>query len=702
MDIFNVSYIRTCLLLISFLSTSQSFAQQKQPDQTLQEISVYSTLQPQSTFDVPGIVSVIVPDSSPKTSIAEDFEDILKYTPGVEATGGPRSKGQNTSIRGLGSYSVVTLIDGRRQNYEAFHNSRVFLDPALIKSVEIFQSGSSAVYGSGAVGGLIAFDTKDAADILAPGQNAGASISAGSRSGNTGYSSSFLTGARTQNWDILANLSFRKSGDIQQGGSEYLPSKDQVLSSLLKAGYTFNNFHTLKVQSQIYDSDGSDAVSASKHLSHSNSMVNKIIEDRQFSLKYIFDNPSNQYFKPKLHAYHNYTDVKETAVSGRSIGRKQSRLLKTFGFTLNNQSAFSYGFGNRDLIIDIGAELYQDQQTGTRSVVAAAAKTPAKTTAEDTVRPGVPNATSLHRAVYTQVIANFHSPIGKFQGITALRLGQHTSSPEKETAEVKKQSATNFSPKFSLSFKPIEPLIFFGSVSQAFRSPNLTEMYASGLHYPGSTRPGGSYPDNYHIPNPDLKTEEVISYEFGAGLQLEKVFTSEDHFKIKGSFFRSTGNNFITQTSDHAGGTTQFVNINKAKLSGWEAGMEYKIFFLTAKLGASSVTARDATTDIVTFLSNNVPLTVLASLDAQLNAFSHISWNTRYAEKHIRVEKGNKPSDGYVVHDVYYRLELPRKDKKFFTLDAGLSNIFDKKYQKNYAYPFEEGMSLLFKASLQF
>ncbi len=48
-----------------------------------------------------------------------------------------------------------------------------FLDPALIKRVEIVRGPSALLYGSGALGGVISYDTVDAKDLLQEGQSSG-------------------------------------------------------------------------------------------------------------------------------------------------------------------------------------------------------------------------------------------------------------------------------------------------------------------------------------------------------------------------------------------------------------------------------------------------------------------------------------------------------------------------------------------------
>ena len=152
----------------------------------------------------------------------------------------PQTKWPNGLVRGYDDEAIITLIDGRRQNFEAAHDGRYFIDPALLKSVEIVRGASSAVYGGGGVGGVVAFETKDANDMLAPGENTGALTSLGYRSANGEFAPLVSAYGRTGGLDVIGSLSYRRSGDIRLGdvstqdNSSTLLTKDRVYSGFLK------------------------------------------------------------------------------------------------------------------------------------------------------------------------------------------------------------------------------------------------------------------------------------------------------------------------------------------------------------------------------------------------------------------------------------------------------------------------------------
>ena len=97
----------------------------------LDTISVTATRNPVKTFEYPGMVTVVgrekIRSRQPSTP-----DDILKYVPGVEFTGGPRRTGETPTIRGFDGPDVIILFDGARQNFGSAHDGRFFIDPMLL------------------------------------------------------------------------------------------------------------------------------------------------------------------------------------------------------------------------------------------------------------------------------------------------------------------------------------------------------------------------------------------------------------------------------------------------------------------------------------------------------------------------------------------------------------------------------------------
>ena len=122
-------------------------------------------------FTLAESVSIVDRDAI-ETEQAAQLGDLLEGLANVSIAGGPRGVAQQVVIRGVGDERILFLLDGARQNFSRAHNGRVFVDPELLKRVEVLRGPASALWGSGAIGGVVALTTVDAADLLAPGEAA--------------------------------------------------------------------------------------------------------------------------------------------------------------------------------------------------------------------------------------------------------------------------------------------------------------------------------------------------------------------------------------------------------------------------------------------------------------------------------------------------------------------------------------------------
>ncbi|MFC7159510.1 TonB-dependent receptor plug domain-containing protein [Pseudidiomarina halophila] len=153
------------------IASAQESASDEQVEQAQERIQVTGSRIPQST----NVVS-----SSPVSQVtAEEFEfsgavrtedlvnDLPQVFPGQASTDTNGATGTATvSLRGLGSYRTLALINGRRMVMGSPAQSGIAADlnqipAALIKNVELLTGGASATYGSDAVAGVVNFIMDD-------------------------------------------------------------------------------------------------------------------------------------------------------------------------------------------------------------------------------------------------------------------------------------------------------------------------------------------------------------------------------------------------------------------------------------------------------------------------------------------------------------------------------------------------------------
>ncbi len=158
--------LRPSLLALAIVSTlpGVTFA-------AADEITVTATGNARSAFEAPMMVSVI-DATAPENQTTSSAADLLRKVPGLTLDGTGRTNGQDVNLRGYDRRGVLVLVDGVRQGTDTGHLNSTFLDPALIKRIEVVRGPSALLYGSGALGGVISYDTVDASDLLDAGKTA--------------------------------------------------------------------------------------------------------------------------------------------------------------------------------------------------------------------------------------------------------------------------------------------------------------------------------------------------------------------------------------------------------------------------------------------------------------------------------------------------------------------------------------------------
>ena len=118
--------------------------------------------------------------------------DVFFGMPGVWFQERADDPGTAINIRGLQDFGRVdVVIDGARQNFQRTgHNADgvFYLEPEMLAGVDVVRGPVANIYGSGAIGGVVSFRTKDVEDMLKPGQRWG--VLARARSARTSCAAS--------------------------------------------------------------------------------------------------------------------------------------------------------------------------------------------------------------------------------------------------------------------------------------------------------------------------------------------------------------------------------------------------------------------------------------------------------------------------------------------------------------------------------
>jgi hemoglobin/transferrin/lactoferrin receptor protein len=177
--------------------------------------------------DVPATVSVITTENIDRENM-QDVRDLVRNEPGVTVGNNPNRAGfQNFVIRGIGGNRVLLMVDGMRtpdfpdSNQGAGTYSREQPDLEDIKRVEIIRGPASALYGSDAIGGVVAYTTKDPGDYLREGKNVYASAKAAYSGANQQFSESFTGAVRSGNVEFMGIYTRRD-------GHQFTPAQTMI------------------------------------------------------------------------------------------------------------------------------------------------------------------------------------------------------------------------------------------------------------------------------------------------------------------------------------------------------------------------------------------------------------------------------------------------------------------------------------------
>jgi hemoglobin/transferrin/lactoferrin receptor protein len=142
-------------------------------DADLETVTVYARrLTPASR--VAAIVTVI-DRTRIETTLATDIRELVRYEPGLSVRNDPFRFGLDTvSVRGLGGNRVAVEVDGIPAaggfSVGSYADSgRAYVDAAFVDRVEFLRGPASSLYGSDAIGGVVAMSTLDPRDLLRQG-----------------------------------------------------------------------------------------------------------------------------------------------------------------------------------------------------------------------------------------------------------------------------------------------------------------------------------------------------------------------------------------------------------------------------------------------------------------------------------------------------------------------------------------------------
>ncbi|EAO9998698.1 TonB-dependent hemoglobin/transferrin/lactoferrin family receptor [Salmonella enterica] len=612
---------------------------------TTDTLTVTATGNPRSAFEAPMMVSVI-DTADPENQTAASAADLLHSVPGITLSGTGRTNGQDVNLRGYDRRSVLVLVDGVRQGTDTGHLNSTFLDPALIKRVEIVRGPSALLYGSGALGGVIAYNTVNASDLLMESRQYGFRVFGTGGTGDHSLGMGASAFGRTDNLDGLIAWSSRDRGDLRQGDGSTAPNDESINNMLAKGTWKIDGAQALSGSLRYYNNAAQEPKNPQEvaATSASNPMTDRSTIQRDMQLSYKLAPQGNDWLSAESTVYWSEARINAQNLDNTNEYREQT----TKGGKVENRSRlFTDSFASH--LLTYGGEYYRQEQ-----------KPGGATT-------GFPEAKIDFSSGWLQDEITLRDlPVTLLGGT---RYDNYRGSSD-GYADV---DADKWSSRAGMTISPIDWLMLFGSYAQAFRAPTMGEMYNDSKHFSI-----GRFYTNYWVPNPNLRPETNATQEYGFGLRFDNLMLSDDALELKASYFDTNAKDYISTTVDFAARTTMSYNVPNAKIWGWDVMTKYTTDLFSLDLAYNRT--RGKNTDTGEYISSINPDTVTSKLNIPLahSGFS-VGWIGTFANRSTHVSSQYTKQPGYAVNDFYVSYQ-GQQALKGMTTTLVLGNAFDKAY----------------------
>lgn len=699
-------FSKLSLAITTTLVTANALAQSVELD----SINVIATRDPSRFAYTPEKQSKDSLLSKQATSVAAALEDI----PNVDIRGGSRSIAQKPNIRGLSDNRVVQVIDGVRQNFDLAHRGSYFLPMSLIQEIEVIKGPSSSLWGSGALGGVVAMRTPNALDLLKNNDKFGVKIRQGYQTANNLSEKDASVFAANDKFDVLISAFYNNADNLRIGkGNKLNNTAYKQFGGLAKFGWQINDANRVElshretrfkqtapsnneveneltneqITDQIREFHGSNKSFPPK-AQPSPSETSKFysgVKTRLGSVSYLTDQqipdqstvfnyyltPDNPYLNTHIALYNNKTIEKEQR---KVSGVKDQTKLTTRGINLRNSSELSH------ISFVYGVDYMRDKISTERGTNSNDAK----------FRADPYNANSNTTGVY--LIA--HIPLfgEKLLVSPSVRYDHYDTS-----SKTVKYKDNHLSPATKLTWKVTNWLDFSAKYNEAFRAPSMQERFVSGSHFGAEV--AGLNAVNKFIANPNLRPETAKNKEITANLHFDSLFKQDDKFKIEATYFRNDVEDLInlkifnnpnkSSTSLPLPTNSQYQNIANARLSGVELQAQYQTERLTLFTNYGSTKGRDK--DSGEALSNIAASKIGVGADYALvkDKFTVGATITHYAAQHQVPKDHAVTYPSYILTDLRATYAPLKGEWKNLRLDFALENLFDRKYQP--AFSLMEG-----------
>src|SRR5215207_8237359 len=624
------------------------------PVQSLDTITVAASKTEERAIDALAPVSVVTLEQIQGLQ-PNRLSDIFYNVPGVSFQERGDDPSTVINIRGLQDFGrVAVVVDGARQNYQrSGHNANgsFFLDPELVGGVDIVRGPTANIYGSGAIGGVVSFRTKDINDVVRPGERWGVDMTGSGGTNSARGLGSIFGGVRaTPDVDVFGGAVYRTQGNYKDGnGTEIGNTGNELAAGLMKLTVRPADGHEIK--------------------------LGGIFQDYQYSIGQFNRGPVLTAAQRALFQGSSVYASVANNISG-CVGDKRGYVLDTLGIDVNNTTRFNVGDWRN--AVTLGVDAFQDDVRTSDSRGNSNITTPSGLR---TVSGG-----------FAQLKQNYST---WFEAVSAIRYDRYDlHSPTVATGG----GGDRFSPKITIGVTPVAGFTPYVSYAEGYRAPSITETLIAGEHATGGGPPffpcpGGTVGLFCFLPNPNLRPEVGKNKEVGINLKYDNIFNAGDSFRGKINVFRNDVSDYI----DLVGSTPippilfptpglfsqyyQYQNIANARIEGVEAETMYDAGSWYVGVAGHLIRGKNVATNIG--LSTITPRKITTTggvrlLDRRLILAAQ--WSSFGANNDVPANY--LPATGYELVNLY----LTWNATKEIVFSASIDNLLNQ-YYRPYAIP---------------
>ncbi|MCO7050321.1 TonB-dependent receptor [Proteus terrae] len=667
----------------------------------------------------------ILDSSTPQAQTASTTGEMLNKVAGATLSGTGVTNGANILMRGYDQKGVKILVDGIEQPLENTINNLggIFLDPSLVKRIDIKHGSSPVLHGNGAMGGVVSFQTLDPRNLLKIDEKLSTKLFTSLSSADRHFTYGGIIAGRHDIAEGLFAYSQRQRGPIHLANGKKLENHEHINNFFAKAYLYPTENQTLIFSARHYENKGTQREVLHRmggFGKNESNQVERKSEQKNYSVTYHYEPETQSWVNLTNHLYYSQFNINQIFLTDTSlsdyqrrkdqqgkIGRNEDRTQLTYGLKIENSSQFSYSDILNQKII-LGSEAYQQKMVSNQ-----AAK-------------NFPLAKMVYVAGWMESqLSTPHLPLAL---TTGLRYHYYKNKPQSELnslledfnqhkPDFHQTSEGDISKNIALTFTPTQWLQLYTSYSTNMRVPTLNEMFNDSLHFEipavfGRTTKG------FWIPNPNLSPEKNRTWEYGGKLTFSHLLASDDEFSLNATYFDTKAIDYITYDIWNARVLTkklhlQAINIPQALIDGIDLGLRYSHPLISIGLGYNRTRTLELTTHETISPVRPEILTTFIQLPIAKTSFS-LGWSGKFASAtenkgthkgrapHVKGKTTNRMQEliaqypGYGIHD--FSISYQSQNNKNIQAALVLANAFNREYFSALGVP-QEGRNIKMSVS---